>query len=291
METKQLLKKIRRIQFQSNQLARDLLAGAYHSTFKGRGLEFEDVREYQPGDEIRTIDWHVTARMRHPYVKTFREERELTVFLVVDLSASMQFGSHTQRKRDLIAEIGAALAFSALKNNDKVGLILFTDQIEKYLVPKKGVRHVLRVIRDLLAFEPVSRGTNLNAALSFLGNVQRRSSICFLISDFMADINLKKLAVTARQHDLISITVTDPYEQQFPSLGIAHLTDLESGKTRVVDTSDPQIQHSQELTTNARLLKIKKEMQKIGAGFIDVRTNKPYLSALRKFFKLRELRR
>ena len=283
-----LYKKIRRIQILSTQLATDVLAGAYRSAFKGLGMEFEEVREYQPGDDIRSIDWNVTARMSHPYIKKFREERELTVILVVDVSASLRFGSRDQLKSEVIAEIGAALAFSAIKNQDKVGLILFSDIIEKYVPPGKGVRHVLRIIRELLAFQPKQRGSNLKGALAFLGGVQRKAGICFVLSDFLCSDYAREAALIAQKHDLISICLTDPYEETFPKIPLVALTDLETQENRLIDTSSDQIQNQYSEKASLRIKKNKQLMHRLNSGFIEVRTDKSYMLALRKFFKLRE---
>lgn len=272
--------KIKKIQIITTQLASDLLAGAYHSAFKGKGIEFEEVREYQTGDDIRSIDWNVTARMSHPYIKIFKEERELTVMLVVDISAS------TLLKKEMIAEIAAVLAFSAIKNNDKIGLLLFSDQIELYLPPKKGTRHVLRVIRELLAFKPKHKGTNFSTALTFLGNVHRKRSICFLISDFIGDIPSYSFTLASQHHDFIAVSVTDPLEINLPDLGITNIIDLETGKMKVVN-----------LNTNAttlhkkRLEDFKELLGKTNAGYIAIKTDEPYMDPLRKFFKLREIKR
>lgn len=287
---KSLFQKIRRIQMQTTRLANDILAGAYHSAFKGHGMEFDEVREYQEGDEVRAIDWNVTARMNHLYVKSFREERELTVMLVVDVSASSQFGSLYRQKSELIAEIGALIAFSAIKNNDKVGLILFTEEVEKYLPPKKGTRHVLRVIRELLAYAPKKKGTNLKNALSFLGKVQRRSGICFLISDFIASDYSHEIALIAKKHDLISIGITDPYEITFPKMDLMLLKDLESEEMSYVDTSSPAVQKYFIEASQKRLENHKHLIKSVGADFIDIRTDQPYFAAIRKFFKIREKR-
>lgn len=281
-------KKIHRIQIISTQLASDVLAGAYRSAFKGIGIEFEEVREYQPGDDVRSIDWNVTARMNHPYIKIFREERELTVLLVVDVSASLRFGSRNRLKSELIAEIGAALAFSAIKNHDKVGLILFSDIIEKYVPPGKGVRHVLRIIRELLVFEPKQRGSDVKQALSFLGNVQRRAGICFLLSDFLCSDYAHEAALIARKHDLISICITDPYENRFPGIPLVALRDLETQQSALLDTSAASLQDQYNKTSVQRIQQNKTLMNKLNAGFIEVRTDKPYMLPLRKFFKLRE---
>lgn len=289
--TSDLLKKIRRIQFQTTQLANDVLAGAYRSAFKGKGMEFEDVREYQSGDDIRTIDWNVTARMNHPFVKSFREERGLTVTLVVDVSASTRFGSKSQLKSDLASEVAAVLAFSAIKNNDKVSLLLFSDVVEKYLPPKKGTRHVLRVIRELLAYTPRHRGSNLAAALSYLGRVQRSSSICFLISDFICPDFSQEIAPIANRHDLISIAIADPSEANFPSMQLVTFSDLESGQINLVDTSSPAAQQHLKNSLQTRLAAQQKLMERIGADFLTLYTDSPYPIALRKFFKIRAKRR
>lgn len=283
MET---FEKIRQIQIATTQLADDLLAGAYHSAFKGQGMEFEEVREYQAGDDVRNIDWNVTARMNHPYMKVFSEERELTVMLIVDVSSSSRFGSQNQLKRDLIAEVGAVIAFSAIKNNDKVGLILFSDEVEMYLPPKRGTRHVLRVIRDLLTFEPKHKGTNLNEALAFLGNVHRRTAICFLISDFLCDLPLHELSITSRHHDLIAINIADPAELDFPMMELTNIKDLETGEVGLVDSSSQTVKEK----ANQRREEYDRVMKKIGAGSIELMTNEPYIQPMQKFFKLREIR-
>jgi uncharacterized protein (DUF58 family) len=285
---KDVYKNIRRIQIKTTRNVNDLFAGMYHSAFKGKGLEFEDVREYQPGDDIRSIDWNVTARLQAPFVKNFREERELTVMLVVDISASSLF-SHTGRlKSELIAEIGALLAFSAIKNLDKVGLLLYSDEVELYLRPKKGTRHVLRVIRELLLFKPQHKGTNLLKALTFLGNTQRRKAICFIISDFLTAQRFDhEAALIAKRHELIAIQVYDAYEKQFPNLGLVQLRDLESNQLQLVDSSDPVTQTSYQQKAEERQKDLKKLMNRIGAGFISVASDESYTKALHHFFKHR----
>lgn len=282
----EVFKKIRRIQIQTTHLANDLLAGAYRSAFKGKGMEFEEVREYQPGDDVRTIDWNVTARMRHPYVKNFREERDITVMLVVDISASSRFGSY-KLKSELIAEIGAVIAFSAIKNNDRIGLILFSDVVEKYIPPRKGTRHVMRLIRELLLNEPSHRKTNIAVALDFLGSVVPKSGVCFLISDFISPSYAHEAALTAKKHDFITIGITDPYELAFPKTGLIGLQDLETGETQTIDSSDETTQETFKKNAAERLGTHQRLMNKIGAGFIDLRTNQPYLPAIKKFFKIR----
>lgn len=287
MIRQEVVKKIRHIQIQTSRLASDVLAGAWHSAFKGRGIEFEEVRAFAEGDDVRDVDWNVTARMQTPYVKRFREERELSVILVVDVSASCRFGSGKELKAERMAEIAAVLAFSAIKNNDKVGLILFSDHVEKYIPPKKGTRHVLRVIREVLAFEPKGTGTDISPALSRLGNLQKGRAICFLLTDLLCSIPFHQAALIAKKHDLISITVADPHEIAFPKLGMVAITDLETGETELVNS---RLQQGYEKGMQEKLQTHKKTMQKAGAGFIDIRMNEPYILPLKAFFKRRRIR-
>lgn len=285
--TAQLFKLIRKIQIETNRLAQDVLMGSYRSAFKGQGLEFHEVREYQPGDEVRNIDWHVTSRMNHPYIKIFREERELSVILVVDISASSRFGTQGIEKSSLIAEIGATIAFSVIKNNDKVGLLLFSDHVEKYLPPRKSLRHVLRVIRELLIYQPKGRGTDVSSALSFLGKVEAKGSICFLISDFICPDFSRDAALIAKKHDLIGIGIRDPGEINLPSANLVQFQDLESGEQALVDTSDPKVLAQFQKQAQNRRTAAKHLFNAVGGGFIDIQTNKPFLFELKKFFKLR----
>lgn len=287
---KELFKQIRRIEIATNRLAEDLLVGMYHSAFKGKGMEFEEVRAYVEGDDVRNIDWNVTARTHEPHIKNFREERELTVLLVVDVSASSYFGTKKKSKREWIAEIGGLLAFTAIKNNDKVGLLLFSDQVEKYLPPRKGLRHVLRVIRELLAFPPKSNGSDIKKALSFLGNVQKRRSVCFLLSDFLFPLEGEELAVTSRRHDLIALHILDPVEKAFPSIGLVNLKDLETGAMRYIDTADETLRKKAAEKFEDNLLAVKETMGRIGAGHVLINTSASYIEPLRKFFKLRKIR-
>ncbi|MEI8124977.1 MAG: DUF58 domain-containing protein [Parachlamydiaceae bacterium] len=280
-----LFKKIQRIQIETTHLANDILAGAYRSAFKGKGMEFEEVREYQAGDDIRSIDWNVTARMNHPYVKNFREERELNVTLAVDISSSTRFGSKQQLKSDLIAEIAAVIAFSAIKNNDKIGLILFSDKIEKYLPPQKGSRHVLRVVRELLTYKPLGCGTDVAGALSFLGKVQSRSGVCFLLSDFICPDYSREAAVIVRKHELVPIVVIDPAEKMFPEMNLVSFVDLESGAAQIVDTLASE--HGLEQSTQKRLEDQGRMMQKLGTEFCLIDATNPYLPQLRKYFAKR----
>jgi uncharacterized protein (DUF58 family) len=283
----ELFSSIRRIQILTTHLAEDILAGAYHSAFKGRGIEFEEVREYEPGDEIRSIDWNVTARMDRPYVKNFREERELTILLMIDVSYSSRFGSTKQLKNEFIAELGALLAFSAIKNNDKVGLLLFSEEVEKYIPPKKGLRHVLRLIREILYFQPKHKGTNIASALSFLGQVHRRKSVCFLLSDFLCGVFDHELSLMAKKHDLIGMNLIDPYEERFPSIGLVHLEDLETTEQLFVDTSFRPGKTQFEEGVEKRHDHLKNLFAKVGASLIEIRTDQSYLVALKKFFKIR----
>lgn len=285
--TPEISKLIRQIQFRTMQLAKDVLAGAYRSAFKGKGMEFEEVREYIPGDDVRSIDWNVTARMNHPYIKTFQEERELTVNLVIDVSTSSRFGSHHKLKCNLIAEIGAAIAFTAIRNNDKLGLVLFSDHVEKYLPPSKSQRHILRIIRDLLIYVPTNQGTDINKALNYVGSLHAKTGICFLISDFMCDDFSHEALLISKHHDLIAICVTDPYEIVLPNFNLAELEDLESGVRGTFDLSNLKERRKFEENNADRVKQVKHLMQMIGAGFIDIRTDKPYIPALQKFFQHR----
>lgn len=252
-------------------------------------MEFEEVREYQPGDDVSSIDWNETAHMNYPYVKIFREERELTVLLVVDISTSGLFGSASS-KSELIAEIAAVIAFSAIKNQDKIGLILFSDRVEKYVPPKKGTRHVLRIIRELLASKPKGRGTDLKVALSFLGKVQKQTGICFVISDFLCSGYSHELSLVARKHDLISMMVVDPLEVRFPNLNLVTVQDLETGDMQQIDMSSEKIREEFHSHSLQRSNEVKGMMNSLGAGFIEIRTDKPYLIEIRKFFQFREKR-
>lgn len=277
---------IHKIQIQTNHLAKDLLAGLYRSAFKGHGLEFEEVREYQPGDEVRSIDWPVTSHMNTAYVKLFREERELTVLLLVDVSNSTHFGGPEATKKKLIAEVAAVLAFSAIRNTDKVGLILFAGEVEKYIPPRSSVRHVLRVIRELLAYKAKTAGTDIGKALDFLGNVHHRTCVCFLFSDFIAPEYAKKAAVIAKKHDLIAVAVTDPLEEQFPPIPYTYFRDLETGEIRLGGKQE-QFKEG----TRTRINEQKKLMERIGAGFLELHTHRDYIPVLKKFFNLRSRQR
>lgn len=287
---KEVFQRIRRLQIKTTKEASDLFAGAYRSIFKGKGLEFEDARAYESGDDIRNIDWNVTARLNHPFVKTFREERELTVVLVVDISSSTYFSSHSRSKKELFAEIAAVLAFSAIKNNDKVGLILFSNEIELYIPPKRGLRHVLRIIRELLLFKPRYKGTDMVKALSFLGKIQRKRAVCFLCSDFFCSDFTYDAALIAKKHDLIAVSINDPLEQIFPPAGLIDFQDLESTERIVIDTSLPAVRESFRLAVNKQRDSIQCLMKRIGASYISILTDQPYVESLRRFFKVRRSR-
>jgi len=286
MLPRELIKKIRKIEIYTSRLVNDQLAGAYHSVFKGRGMAFSEVREYQPGDDIRLIDWNVTARMNNAFVKLFVEEREMTVMLLVDMSGSGRFGSRRQRKQELAAEMAALLAFSAIKNNDRVGLIVFTDRIEKFIPPKKGKKHVLRVIEEILTFQPRSRRTDLRVGLEFLGRVARRQSIAFLISDFVAEGYERALKIANRRHDLVPVVVADPLEEALPRLGIVYFEDAETGEICVFDSSGPEAREYQHLVRRGRDER-EALFRKLKIDFINARTDQPYLGALVSFFQAR----
>lgn len=291
MIPKEILKNIRRIEITTSRMVTDIFAGQYQSVFKGKGMEFDEVRQYHPGDEIRSIDWNVTARMGHPYVKKFVEERELTVMLVLDMSGSCFFGTVKQLKIQLAAEICSVLAFSAIKNNDKVGLIIFTDRIEKFIPPRKGARHVLRVIRESLYFKPKGRSTDINAALEYLNRITARKCVTFIISDFFSTDFKKMLAVANKRHDIVAITITDPRELELPDIGIVKLEDSETGKSMLVDTSNSGLRNDYSRGAQDRIDKRKAVFRSTNVDIIDARTDVPYSQSLFKFFKSRERRR
>jgi uncharacterized protein (DUF58 family) len=285
-----ILKKVQRIQIVANRTVNDLFAGAYKSVFRGRGMEFDEVREYQPGDDVRTIDWNVTARSGTPFIKRFCEERELTVLFVVDVSASGAFGTAAQSKLDLVVEIAALLMFSALKNNDKVGLLTFCDEVIDYLPPRKGKANVLHLIRRLVSAEPIARQTSLRAALEFVNRVQKRRAVVFLISDFLAECPRHVLAVTNKRHDLIAVNVDDPREQAIPDVGFITLVDAETGEIVELDTRHPHVRALFEARTADRSEGLSAELKRIGIDELDVRTGQDFLVSLRKFFRMRERR-
>lgn len=287
---KDVFKHIRRIQITTTHLAEELMVGAYHSAFKGKGMEFEEVREYIDGDDVRNIDWNVTARMNSPYIKNFKEERELSVILLVDVSASSRFGSGKRLKQEYLAEIAAVLAFTAIKNNDNVGLILFSDEVEEYIPAKKGLRHILRVIRDLLVFQPKHKGSDLKKALDFLGQIQKKSCVCFLLSDYIYPLCPEELTLAATRHDLIMIQVSDPVEEDFPNAGLVLFNDAESGISQRIDTSNQAVQEHLKAEAASRKQEVYQLSKRINAGYIYLRTDRPYAEPLRKFFRLRRIR-
>jgi len=290
MIPKEILQKVRQLEIYTNRLVNESLAGEYHSVFKGRGMEFLEVREYQQGDDIRLIDWNVTARMGHPYVKLHVEERELTVIFVVDASASGSFGTVNQMKGELAVELCSVLAFSALKNNDKVGLITFTDDVEKYVPPKKGKNHVLRVIRELLYFEPKRAGTNLRTALEFLNRVTTRKAVVFLVSDFMDRGYEQALRVTCRKHDVIPVTLTDPRELELPPMGFVEAEDPETGERMIIDTYDLGVRNTYMLLAQHAQEQRDWLFRSMKLDAIHIRTDQPYLQTVISFFHRRASR-
>ncbi|MDD3345893.1 MAG: DUF58 domain-containing protein [Candidatus Omnitrophica bacterium] len=290
MIPKEVLKNIRRIQITTSRMVTDVFAGQYQSVFKGKGMEFDEVRQYQPGDEIRSIDWNVTARMGAPYIKKFVEERELTVMLMLDMSPSSFFGTSKQLKMRLAAEICSLLAMAAIKNNDKVGFIAFTDKIEKFIPPRKGLRHVLRIVSEALYFKPSGRKTDIAAALEYLNRVTTRKTVAFVISDFYAPDFKNMLAVSNKRHDIVAITVTDPRELELPDTGIVMLEDLESGESFTVDTSDRELRERYSRDAGQRQKDREMLFRSVNVDSIDVRTDMPYAQSLFRFFKTRERR-
>ena len=290
MIPKELAKKIRFIQIYTSKAVNDVLAGEYHSVFKGRGMEFDEVREYTPGDEIRTIDWNVTARTGQPYVKRYVEERELTVMFVVDLSASGTFGSTEKLKNEVAAELCALLAFSAIKNNDKVGLIVFTDVIELYIPPKKGLSHVLRLIRDLLNFKPRQTRTDIGQALDYLGRVNHRRAVVFLVSDFQAEGYEKRLRVLARRHDLIAVSISDPRERELPNVGLVELADAETGERVLIDSGSEAVRREYRKLGRERSEGLAEMFRAGGIDHINLVSGRDYVRDLVGFFRMRERR-
>ncbi|MBR5901040.1 DUF58 domain-containing protein [bacterium] len=289
MLSKELLQKVRQIQIRTSHQVTEVMAGEYKSAFKGRGMEFDEVRLYQPGDEIRTIDWNVTARTGVPYVKRFVEERELTVMLMVDASSSGSFGSQDKSKNEIAAEIAGLLAYTAIRSNDRVGLIIFTDKIELYIPPKKGHSHVLRVIREVLGFKKEERSaTNVGAALDFLGKVCRRKAVVFLISDFLCENFEKPIKLASRRHDLIPVSVSDPRENSLPPVGLITLEDAETGETITVDTYDSKVRSTLEKLSNLRSAEREHNFTQSGVDTMRVSTASNYCDELVRFFKRRE---
>jgi uncharacterized protein (DUF58 family) len=290
MLPREVLRQIRRLQLKARRAVEDLLGGEYHSVFKGTGIAFEEVREYQPGDDVRSIDWNVTARAGHPFVKRFIEERELTVVLVVDVSGSNQFGTRLQMKREVAAELAAVLAFSAIANNDRVGLVQFTDRVEHFVPPRKGARHVLRLIRDILFFQPEHRGTALREALDYLNRVLRRRTIVFLFSDFIDRDYEQSFKRTGRRHDLVAVRVTDPREEELPSVGLVELEDAETGQRLLLDTGSRTVRDAYRKAADQRRETVRRLTRASGVDLIEVGTEGGHLDALIRFFRLRERR-
>lgn len=290
-DTKEIFKKIRRIELRTRKMVNELFSGEYHSTFKGQGMEFEEVREYQPGDDIRLIDWNVTARTGFPHVKKFREERELSVIFLVDASSSGVFGTKERFKADTAAELCALLAFSAIKNNDKVGMIIFTDKIEKFIPPKKGKAHVLRLIREILYFKPQGTRTDISGALEYFNRVIKKRSVVFLISDFMSEDFMKPLQIANRKHDLIAMKISDPRELQFEDVGLIELEDAETGETLVIDTGSAQFRSDFASRAAEDNFNLNRTLRLIDLDFIHIISNQNYIIPLINFFKMREKRK
>jgi uncharacterized protein (DUF58 family) len=297
--TKAIMSGMRQLEIRTRRMVNDSLAGDYHSVFKGRGMDFDEVREYSPGDEVRTIDWNVTARAGRPFVKKFTEERELTILLLVDISASGNFGSAGMSKRDLAAELASVLAFSAIRNSDKVGLLLYTDRVERYLPPKKGRRHVLRVVRDILYHTPEGRGTDSVKALDVANHVLHRRAIVFLISDFQAPGDPEKaraalrrsMRQTNRRHDLIAVQIADPREKELPNVGVLALEDAETGEIIELDTGSAAVRKRFNEMAIERAKRLVNDFRSEGVDTLELKTDAPYMAALQRFFKTRERRR
>lgn len=284
LTTEEILRKVRELEIKSKRLTRHIFTGEYHSAFKGRGMAFKEVREYQHGDDIRFIDWNVSARFNHPFSKVFEEERELTVMLLIDISASSLFGTIHARKKDLVNEMGAVLAFSAISNNDKVGLILFSDRIEKFIPPKKGRDHVLYIVRELLTFEPKGRATDLTEALRRLNNAVRQRCIAFVLSDFIDDKFVDSLKVAGKKHDVIGVKVYDRMDMQLPAVGMIETEDAETGEKRWIDTHDPMVRQEYQQNFFTWSEACKNIFMKAGSDLLHIRTDEDYVKVLQKFF-------
>ncbi|MDX5326613.1 MAG: DUF58 domain-containing protein [Bacteroidota bacterium] len=290
MNTQELLKKVRLIEIKSRRLSENIFSGEYHSSFKGRGMAFSEVRGYQSGDDIRSIDWNVSARKGEPFIKVFEEERELTLMLLIDVSGSGRFGSRQQEKRELITEMSATLAFSAIKNNDKVGVIFFSDRVEKFIPPKKGRTHILRIIREMIEFKPTGRGTRLDSALEYLAGVMKKRAIVFVMSDFDSSTYSKPLKVASRRHDLTGVFIYDAFEEHLPNLGLVPVVDAESGKTGYLNTSSRTLRRRSDELFWKRLQTFKQEHLKSGAGSLIIRTDESYPKKLHAYFQKRSAR-
>lgn len=287
MDTKDLIKKVRKIEIKTRRLSDHIFSGEYHTSFKGRGMTFNEVRQYQFGDDVRAIDWNVTARYNEPYIKVFEEERELTMMLMVDVSGSESFGTKNQFKKDIVTEIAATMAFSATQNNDKIGLILFSDQIELYIPPKKGRSHVLRIIRELIEFQPKSYKTNLSEALKFLSGVQKKKAIVFLISDFMTDDYEHTLKIAGKKHDVTGIRVYDAKEEKVPDLGMVPMVDAETGEVLIVNTGSKSVRMDYEKHYQEKLKYFRETFSRCGSGVVNTRVDESYVTKLLGYFKSR----
>lgn len=287
MDTKDLLKKVRKIEIKTRRLSDHIFSGEYHTSFKGRGMTFSEVRQYQYGDDIRAIDWNVTARYNEAHVKVFEEERELTMMLMVDISGSESFGSKNQFKKDIVTEIAATMAFSATQNNDKIGLILFSDQIELYIPPKKGKSHVLRIIRELIEFQPKSNKTDVAQALKFLSGTQKKKAIVFVISDFMSDEYESTLKIASKKHDITGIRVFDIREEKMPNLGMVSMVDAETGETQVVNTGSKSVRLEYEKEYRSKVDYFTETFRKSGSGVVSTRVDESYVTKLLSYFKSR----
>jgi uncharacterized protein (DUF58 family) len=291
MSTSALFKKVRQIEIKTNGLSNHIFAGEYHTAFKGKGMAFSEVREYHSGDDIRSIDWNVTARYNTPFVKVFEEEREMTVMLLIDVSASGNFGTMVQFKRELATELSAILAFSAIKNNDKVGVIFFTDKVEQFIPPKKGKSHILRIIREVLAFQPTGKGTDISGALEYFNSVIKKRSICFILSDFMSKEFDKPLKIASKKHDLVALRIYDTREDNLPNIGLVPMQDAETEKMIFVDTSSKKVRYNFAKNKAAETEKLHKLFPASGADLIDITTGSDYVKPLINFFKTRGNRR
>jgi len=287
MDTKEILKKVRKIEIKTRRLSDHIFSGEYHTSFKGRGMTFSEVRQYQYGDDVRAIDWNVTARYNEPFVKVFEEERELTMMLLVDISGSESFGTKNQLKKDMVTEIAATLAFSATQNNDKIGLLLFSDQIELFIPPKKGKSHVLRIIRELIEFEPKSKKTDLSQALKYLSSVLKKKAIVFVISDFMTKEYENTLKIASKKHDVTGIRVFDKREETIPNIGVVNLLDAETGETILVDTNSKSVRMNYEKHYHEQVAYFSTIFSKCGAGTISARVDESYVTKLLGYFKAR----
>ncbi|HMR15037.1 MAG TPA: DUF58 domain-containing protein [Mariniflexile sp.] len=287
MDTKELLKKVRKIEIKTRRLSDHIFGGEYHSTFKGRGMTFSEVRQYQFGDDVRNIDWNVTARYSEPYIKVFEEERELTMMLMVDVSGSELFGTEQQFKNEVVTEIAATLAFSATQNNDKIGLILFSDKVELYIPPKKGRSHVLRIIRELIEFKPESKQTNLSEALKFMQNVMKKKAIVFVLSDFISDDYQQTMKIVSGKHDVTGIRVYDKREEDIPNLGLVQMEDEETGELQLVNTASKKVRLNYGKFYQEKVSYFKESFNKSGAGTIDCRVDESYVKKMLGYFKRR----